>query len=248
MFWLMPWDADHPCRHSPWATWTLIALNVLVYLSLLARNDPAAYGQAIERYGLVAVEAHWYQFVAANFLHADFWHLLFNMLFLYVFGDNVEDVLGPAGMLLLYFAGGFFGDVLFVAANPQLSVPTVGASGCIATLAGAYAVLFFRQRVGVRLMLLVFPIHTFHLQAIWVLLLWFGLDVFLALQSKGAIAASAGVNFVSHGVGFATGFLLGVFATLHGVMRRFERLATGDAWFGYWPSRLEDRRARKTRR
>lgn len=66
---------------------------------------------------------------------------------------------------------------------PELTVPTVGASGCILALAGAYAVMFVRHRIGMRLMVVVFPIHTFYVQAIWVLLLWFGMDVFLTLPS-----------------------------------------------------------------
>jgi membrane associated rhomboid family serine protease len=247
MIWLMPWDAEHPSRHPPWATWSLIALNLLAFLALLMAAYPAGYERAFTTFGLMPDEPRVFQFLTANFMHADVWHLALNMIFLYVLGDNVEDVLGPAGLLLLYFIGGFLGDLVFVLANAELHVPTVGASGCIAALAGAYAVMFFRQRLGVRLMLLVFPIWTFRLHAIWVLLFWFGFDVYLTLDSKGAMDAAGGVNFVSHGIGFATGFVLGIAARLHGVLRRFERLPRGNAWFGYWSSALEERRSSRRR-
>jgi membrane associated rhomboid family serine protease len=246
MIWLMPWDADHPARHPPWATWSLMALNVLVFLGVMTAAYPAAYDRVFMNYGLVPSEVQAHQFLTANFLHAGWMHLIGNMLFLFVFGDNVEDVLGPGGMLLLYFGGGFLGDLLFVGANPLLAIPSVGASGCIAALAGAYAVMFFRHRVGVRIMLLVFPIYTFYLHALWVLLVWFGMDLYLTLDSKGRMDAG-GVNFVAHGVGFATGVAVGVLARLHGALRRFDRLPRGHAWFGYWPSTLEDRRTRRTR-
>lgn len=247
MIWLMPWDADHPSRHLPWATWTLMALNALVFAWLYTGNDDAGYAEVVQQYGLVPAQAHWFQFLTANVLHAGIWHLLGNLLFLYVFGDNVEDLLGPAGLLGLYFTGGLLGDLAFVHANPELTVPSVGASGCIAGLAGAYAVLFFRNAIQIRVIFVVVPIFSFYLQAIWVLLLWFGMDVFLTLQSKGAIDAAAGINFVAHGVGFLTGLALGVFAILHGVRHRFERLPTGHPLFGYWPrdlgSRLGKRKA-----
>jgi membrane associated rhomboid family serine protease len=241
VIWLMPWDEDHPSRHHPWATWALLVANTLVFVALVAGGDGGDYAAVIDRYGLVAAEPRWFQYLTANFLHGDLLHLLGNLLFLYVLGDNVEDALGPGGLLLLYFGGGLLGDLLFVSANAALPIPTVGASGCISALAGAYAAMFFRQRVGLRVMLLVVPIYTLHLQAIWVLLLCFGLDVYLTFESRGAIAAAGGINFVAHGVGFCVGLGLGGFARLNGVLRRFATLASGDPWFGYWPSRLEDR-------
>ena len=248
MIWLMPWDEDHPSRHAPWATWSLLALNLLAFGAVVVAGYPAGYAPLYDEYGLIAAEPRWYQFLTSSFMHGGVWHLLGNMLFLFVFGDNVEDLLGPAGMLLLYFIGGLAGDLMFVSANPALLTPSVGASGCISTLAGAYAVMFFRNRIGVRLMLLVFPVYTFYLRAFWLLLLWFGFDVYQTLATRGTMEGAGGVNFVAHGVGFAIGFGVGVFAWLHGVLRRFEKLPQGHAWFGYWPSQLEDRKPRRVLR
>ena len=247
MIWLLPWDEDASARHIPWATWTLVLLNVLAFLAMLAAT-PKEIESWFGDFGLVAADAHWYQYLTASFVHAGWMHLIGNMLFLIVFGDNVEDVLGPAGLLLLYFVGGYAGDSMFVAANPAVTIPTVGASGCIATLAGAYAVMFFNRRIGVRVMLLVLPLHTFHWRAFWVLLLWFGADVYNTIASHGVMDGEGGVNFVAHGAGFSVGFLVGLFAIIHGAKRRYDTLAEGSTWFGYWPSSLEDRRGPRRRR
>jgi membrane associated rhomboid family serine protease len=242
MFWLLPWDEDHPYRARPWATWALIVANVVAFALLATASNARA---VVDEYGLVAADPRWYQFVTANFLHGSLLHLAGNMLFLCVVGDNVEDVLGPIGLLLLYFAGGLFGDLLLVHANPGLALPSIGASGCIATLAGAYALMHARNRLCVRLIFVVLPVAKVYLQALWVLLFFFGWDVYLTFESRGELVGHGGVNFVAHGIGFAFGLGVGMFAHLHGAMRRFERLPSGDAWFGYWPSRLEAPRTRR---
>jgi membrane associated rhomboid family serine protease len=232
----------------PWATWSLVALNVLAFLAMLAAT-PTEIEHWFTTFGLVAADQHWYQFLTSSFVHAGWMHLIGNMLFLIVFGDNVEDVLGPAGLLLLYFVGGYAGDLMFVAANPTMTMPTVGASGCISALAGAYAVMFFNSIIGVRVLFFVFTMHTFHLRAFWVLLFWFGADVYNTAASHGVMAAEGGVNFVAHGAGFVVGFLVGIFATIYGATRRYETLAEGHAWFGYWPTSLENKpRARRVKR
>ena len=93
MLWLLPWEEKNSLKHVHWVTYGLIALNVGVFLATW-RGDP---GQMIELYGRYALtpgDAHWYQYVTSSFLHAGWLHLLGNMMFLYLFGDNIEDVLG----------------------------------------------------------------------------------------------------------------------------------------------------------
>lgn len=191
-----------------------------------------------EQYAFVPAHPTAVSYLTANFLHGGWMHLIGNMLFLYLFGDNVEDVLGPLGFLLLYLVGGFAGNLLFVSSNPATLIPSVGASGCIAAVAGAYAVMFARQPCSVRLMILVFPVAKFHMRAIWMLLLWFGTDVAQTLASRGHMD-HAGVNFVVHGVGFAFGIAVAGFARVRGVMRRYETMPAGHLLFGYWPSDIE---------
>jgi membrane associated rhomboid family serine protease len=172
------------------------------------------------------------------YLHAGLMHLVGNMLFLWLFGDNVEDVLGPIGFLLLYHVGGIAGSLLYATSNPSELIPSLGASGGVATVAGAYAVMFATRPVSVRVMLIVFPIYRVTLHAFWMLLLWFAADLAQTLLTRG-VMKGAGINYVAHAGGFAFGFLVGLVARAHGVMRRYESVPSGEIWFGYWPARLE---------
>jgi membrane associated rhomboid family serine protease len=239
MIWLLPWDEDATIKHVPWVTWGLIALNLLAFIVMLAATPTEQDGWYLH-WGLVPVEPHALQFLTSSFVHAGVAHLFFNMLFLLVFGDNVEDAFGPLPFLALYFLGGLAGETVMVLANPTMAIPSVGASGCISTLAGAYLVLFFGSRVGVRLMFLVLTVKVFHLRAIWVMLLWFGADLYHTFASHGVLPDGGGTNFVAHGMGFFVGLLAGFVALLCGVLRRYELLTSGHGLLGYWPTSLEE--------
>lgn len=247
MIWLLPWKEEDTAKHTPWAVYILIVLNVLVFLAMWKATGDGETNW-FDRFGLAPSHWHWYQLLTTTFIHADILHLVFNMLFLWLIGYSIEDALGPIGFLLLYFLGGLAGELWFVSANPGLAIPTVGASGCIATIAGACAVMFFSQPVAVRVMFLFFTLATVRLKAFWMLLLWFGMDVFLTFEGRGVMDAVE-VNFVAHGAGFAFGFVIGFVAIVHGVMRRYGSLSEGSLWFGYWPESLEKAswRRRKTR-
>ena len=230
MIWLLPWDEDASVRHVPWATWTLILLNILAYLFL----SPEGGGEAwVKQWGLVAAEPHWYHFITANFVHGDLMHLVGNMFFLLLFGDNVEDAFGPLPFLALYFLGGLVGDIWFVSANAELAIPSVGASGCIAAIAGAYALLFFRSTIGVRVIFVVLPVYKWMVRAPWVLLFWFGADLFRTFYHHGVLTGG-GVNYVAHGAGFAFGVAVAGLALVCGVGHRYHGRAAGCDWFGYW--------------
>jgi membrane associated rhomboid family serine protease len=245
MIWLLPWEPDNHTRHLPWATWALMAVNIAAFVLMPGGSD-AQVEAWYREWGLIAGDWRWYQFVTSAFMHGGWLHLVGNMFFLWVLGDNVEDALGIGGFLLVYVLGGLAGDLLYVSANAHM-IPSIGASGCIAAVAGAYAVLFFGRSLALKVILFVFPIYTLHLPAIVVLLLYFGMDTYLTLDGKGAIGGGGGVNFVAHGAGFLVGLAVGIAGKLHGTMRRYERLGNGHTWWGYWPAGLEDedRRARR---
>ena len=244
MIWFLPWDEDASVRHLPWATWMLIFLNCLAFCFLSQAGEGRAW---IEDWGLVAAQPHWYHYLSSSFVHAGIVHLVGNMLFLMLLGDNVEDAFGPLPFLLLYFLGGFAGDFWYVHANATSTIPSVGASGCISALAGAYALLFFSNTIGVRVFLILFPIHTFFIRAPWVLLFWFGADVFRTFAGHGVLPEGGGVNFVAHGAGFAFGVATAAVALLWGVGRRYEDRAQGHALLGYWKEPVPVRRAPRRR-
>jgi membrane associated rhomboid family serine protease len=243
VLWLLPWGQENRVKHMSWAVYGLIAINIVVFAWLV--SDPPDDTDAFARtYGLLADDWRWYQFLTANFLHADIVHLFGNMLFLWLFGDSIEDAIGPVGFLALYFVGGFLGDLVYVHNNAGSDIPSLGASGCVSAIAGAYAILFYDRAVTLRLMLFVFPLRTFDVMAFWVVLFWLGADVWRTMASSGQLAGDGGVNYVSHGIGFVCGSLFGMVARLHGVMRRYERLAEGGRWSGYWSQALEQRNRR----
>jgi membrane associated rhomboid family serine protease len=230
------------CRHAPWATYGLIVINVIAFLAMLwAPGDDYDW---IRHYGLTPSDPHWWQFLTANFVHAGWLHLLGNMLFLGILGDNVEDVLGPLPFLGLYLLGGFAGDVVFIANNSDMAIPSVGASGCIATIAGAYAAMFFNRAIDVDVCWHGFGIEV-PVPAIVVLGFFFGMDVWLTTSGHGALEGGGGTNYVSHGIGFLVGLLGGCAVwTTGAVGRYFRNRDAHHAMFGYLPAPVRRGRAR----
>jgi membrane associated rhomboid family serine protease len=199
-------------------TATLIAVNVAVFVYELS------LGSAIEgflsTYGVVParlVEAwtggqgRWGEassILSSLFLHGGWLHLFFNMWFLRIFGDNVEDRLGHRRYLILYLATGAAAAVAHVFANPSSTIPTVGASGAIAGVLGGYFVTYPRARVTTLIPIFVF-IHIVELPAWLVLGMWFALQFLSGSLALGTTQASAGgVAWWAHIGGFAAGILL----------------------------------------
>jgi membrane associated rhomboid family serine protease len=232
MIWFLPFNEQEANRHVPWVTWTLVAANVVAFVAMLL--SPLSTQEWWGAYGLTPSDPHWYQYITGNFVHADPMHLIGNMIFLVVFGDNVEDILGPLGFALLYFLGGLGGDLTFVASNPDFTIPSAGASGCIATIAGAYAVMFFNRAVELKVFFFVFPLFGISVPAILLLFFFFGMDLYLTAQG-GGVLAGGGANYVSHGVGFALGLCTGIFAFGSGAVARYRMHREGHALFGYLP-------------
>lgn len=248
MFWLLPTEDDNAVRHTHWVLYLLIGINLIVFASTWSLPDEEL-GLVFDQFALIPAQGQWHQWLTSTFLHAGFLHIAGNMFFLWLFGDNIEDVLGHVGFLLVYLLGGLAGTLLFVSSNPGMLTPSVGASGCVAAVAGVYAVMFAGRPVTMRVIFIVFPIWRITARAFWILLFWFGLDLAQAVYVRGQMTEGGGINFVVHGGGFAFGLLLGLVARMHGVLRRYEALADGDFLFGYWPQRLErEERLRSARR
>src|SRR6202165_414284 len=133
------------------ATGILIALNVLIFL-YQATLDESALTRFVETWGIVpdAISGHLYALVTSMFLHGGWLHLLGNMLFLWVFGRNVEDLIGSGRFVGFYLFCRLVAGVVQVIANPYSRVPTIGASGAIAGVMGAYLIKFPRRRTTLR--------------------------------------------------------------------------------------------------
>lgn len=202
----VPVEVYNPVRHRPVATYALIALNALVFIAQMANDprfggDPAAVFSPvglIDRFALVpSIFVHGlapWTILTSMFLHGGVAHLLGNMYFLAVFGDNVEDRLGVPRYLGLYLLGGVAAGLAHVASGPGSTVPVIGASGAISAVLGAYVYLFRRRRIY----LLVFVVLK-RIPVPWYLGIW------LALQVLGAVAGAPGVAWWAHVGGFAVG-------------------------------------------
>jgi membrane associated rhomboid family serine protease len=220
---VIPLRDANPTRRTPVVTLTLIALCTLVFgyeLVVLARGCEAALEALFRARGSVPAEV-----VAAigtgsllsepvldvftsMFLHAGWLHLLGNMLFLWIFGANVEDRVGRARFLLVFLAGGVVADVAQILSNPTSEAPMIGASGAIAAVLGAYVVLFPRARIQ-SLVFLGFFYQLIAVPAIIVLGFWFLLQVVDGIGSLGpTTAVDGGVAVFAHIGGFVAGALL----------------------------------------
>jgi membrane associated rhomboid family serine protease len=151
------------------------------------------------------------------FLHGDVLHLAGNALYLWIFGNNVEDVLGTLRFLVLYAASGLGGHFLHFVTGPDSTVPTIGASGAISGLLAAYLVRFPRARV-VSLVFLGFFVRTAVVPAWVVIVVWFVLQLLSGFVSLGEVAESGGIAWFEHVGGFAAGLV--AFVLLGGLPRR----------------------------
>jgi membrane associated rhomboid family serine protease len=219
---VIPLRDANPTRRTPLVTLSLIGACFVVFageLGVLASGGQAALDAFITRWGVVPAEltAAWRAgdylstetatLVTSQFLHGGWFHLLGNMLYLWIFGNNVEDRFGRAGFLAFYLFGGVLAGLSQVAIDPTSTVPTIGASGAIAAILGAYFVLFPRARVTT-LVFLGFFYQLIDVPAIIVLGFWFVLQIIDGLTSLGAVQSGGGVAFFAHIGGFVVGALL----------------------------------------
>jgi len=205
-------DSVRPKKY-PYINILLISLNIAAFIYQLSLTEAELMG-LFYRYGIIPEKflllqgASWFPLMSSMFLHGGWFHLLGNMLYLWVFGDNVEDRLGHWGYLLFYLAAGVTSGLTHIFTNPQSAIPTIGASGAVAGILGAYFILFPRARV-LTLIPIGFLITTAHLPAVLFLFLWFVMQIFNALLA-GVTAATQTVAWWAHIGGFVLGFLVGM--------------------------------------
>lgn len=203
---------DHnPSGRTPYVVYGLMAVNIGIYLLMLPSfgddralwaiyRDWALFPDQVSRgQGLVTL-------LSSTFLHGGFLHLAGNMLFLWIFGDNLEDEMGHVPFLLFYLVCGLGAGLVHVMAAPGSEVPTVGASGAIAGVMGGYLLLFPRAKVDILVIIIIF-FKIFPIPA-WVMLgLWLGMQF---IGGVGADPDQGGVAYWAHAGGFGVGFLLTV--------------------------------------
>ncbi len=236
---LLPFRDRNPSKRRPYVTYGLIAANVLVFLG---------YWPMLDDYQATRL-FHWNwaliphavlngdQLVgigSSMFIHAGILHLLFNMLALHIYGDNLEDTLGHFPFLIFYLACGLASAATHIAANPYSFVPTVGASGAVAGVMGGYLLMFPKARIDIFLFLLI-TYRVFSLSA------WLVLGIWMFFQLRGVAAGSeaSGIAYWAHIGGFVAGLVFVLPAWLRRGGTRFwktaaERRRTANRRPGPW--------------
>ncbi len=205
---MLPIRDHNPSGKRPYVTWTLIAINVLIYLAMLGiPQNSNALLRIYSEYALVpnfVTNGFGYSgAVTSMFLHGGFMHLAGNMLFLFIFGDNIEDEMGHGPFLIFYLASGVLAGLAHVATEPTSTIPLVGASGAIAGVMGAYLLMYPRAKVDI-LIILIIIFRVVSLPAWIVLALWFGLQLFSGVADTGS---GGGVAYWAHAGGFIVGII-----------------------------------------
>ena len=204
---MIPLRDSVPSSTTPVVTYAIIAINVLVFIQQLALS-PEELHHFFAHYGVVPARLQLTDLFTSMFLHGGFMHLIGNMWFLWIYGDNVEDVLGRVKYLAFYLTCGIAGSLVQVAADPGTSIPNIGASGAIAGVMGAYLLKFPHARVLTLIPL--FVVFTRELPAYIILIYWFVLQFFAGIGTlaESSTGATGGIAFFAHVGGFLMGMLL----------------------------------------
>jgi membrane associated rhomboid family serine protease len=221
---MFPYKDDNPTNLTPYVTVGIVVVTVIVWIAVQGAGVGGPFLSSLCELALIPGEltgrvadgtvvplgpdagcqlggSSWHTVVTSMFLHGGWFHLIGNMWFLWIFGNNIEDSMGHGRFVGFYLVTGLLAAAAQVMVNPASPVPMVGASGAISGVMGAYLVLYPRVRVHM-LIVLGFFITTISVPASWMLLYW------ALLQAIGSAGGGGGVAFMAHLGGFVAGAVL----------------------------------------
>lgn len=217
---MFPLKDNVPARHPPIALWVVIGINIAVFLlqsaAALSDIDVAAGSDTAwpwTRWSVVPAHfsaidpTTWYPLVTSQFVHGGFLHVASNLWMLWIFGDNVEDRMGPLRFLAFYLLAGVVAGLIHIVSDPTSEMPTVGASGAIAGVLGAYLLLYPKARVLTLVPVFIFP-FLFDLPATFFLGFWFVLQI---VNGSLSLLTSTNLDYVAwwaHIGGFVAGLAM----------------------------------------
>jgi len=210
---MFPVKDDNPTSTVPWVTYGIIILNLLVFgYEMSLSLDEKALINFFDTYGLIPEKIvngqSLFSLFTSMFIHGGFMYIFGNMLYLYIFGNNIEDIMGHRRFILFYLLCGMAASGLQISINPHSTVPNIGASGAIAGVLGAYLLTFPRAKVHT-LIFFGYFVRWVKLPALFVLGFWFIIQLFSGIGSLGYMTADAGgIAFFAHIGGFVAGALL----------------------------------------
>lgn len=199
---ILPIQEGNPPKKFPLVNVLLILLNTYIFLKTASQYS---FEHVVWHYGFISAHPHFTDVFTSMFLHANLLHLIGNMYFLYVFGDNVEDRLGKANYLIAYLLAGIGACYLQYLVDPRSTLPLIGASGAISGICALYMVIFPWQKMRLQFFFLIFPIFSIGTRAFFVVGFWFLEQYFMAAHSD---PSTGGVAFWAHVGGFFTGIVL----------------------------------------
>lgn len=221
---MIPYKDENPTHHLPVVTYCIIILNIAAWFLVQGMGAEPTISTSICRYGVIpgalfnqtALDVaenicrsgpqSWYTIISSMFMHGGWLHLIGNMWFLWIFADNIEDVLRPIKFIIFYLVGGIAAVAAQIISDNGSFVPMVGASGAIGGVMGAYAWLYPTVRVRIAI-ILGFFISRQTIPA-WVMLgIWFGLQLVSGLMAFQS-STQGGVAFWAHIGGFLAGFVM----------------------------------------
>ena len=217
---MIPIRDENPARTTPYVTIALLVANVAVFV-LQMLQPPEAQQAIVYAWGAIprditqgfdllpAIPVAWLTLFSSMFMHGGLMHLGGNMLYLWIFGNNIEDALGHVKFLLFYVVGGLIAALSHVVFDPASDIPMVGASGAISAVLGAYMLAFPRAKVVV-LLFIVFIIRFIRVPALIMLGIWFAMQLFGFAGEAGG--QGGGVAWLAHIGGFVAGVLLAFLA------------------------------------
>jgi len=218
---VFPLYDDNPTRIKPYLTYALIGMNVLVFLHEVSLSN-TQLNQFFSEYAVVPEELtynfprEWTTLITSQFLHGGWWHLISNMVFLWVFGNNIEDRLGHFKYIIFYLVCGALAALSQWFIGMTSDIPSLGASGAISGVLGAYLIRFPHARI-VTLLFFGFFVTTIRVPALVVIGIFFVQNLISGLVSLQATVQTGGVAYWAHIGGFVFGVML---APLFGLFRR----------------------------
>lgn len=220
---MVPLNDDNPTRTTPYVVYGLIILNVLLFLYRKSLETQGAdiLGEFFQTWAIIPIElsnsfqgsspdpiSEWFTLFSSQFLHGSWQHLGFNMLFLWIFGNNIEDKLGHYKFIVFYLACGALAGLSQWIFSQDAAIPLLGASGAIAGVMGAYIIRFPRAQI-LTLVPLGFIFTTMRIPAMFFLGFWFVIQAFSSITSLGMEGEGGGVAYWAHAGGFIFGVILG---------------------------------------
>jgi membrane associated rhomboid family serine protease len=204
-------------RSAPVMTLVIIAVNVFCFLYEIA-HPIYLRDRFIEHYALIPDQPRLASFVTSMFLHGGWLHLLGNMWFLWVFGSHIEDAMGSAKFLIFYLISGIASAAVQFLTSIGSPVPTIGASGAIAGVMGAFLILYPRVRIVTLVFIIIF-VTQLDVPAAFMLIYWFALQLLSGLGSLSSVSQAQGIAWFAHVGGFLAGILL--VRVFQGTRRRY---------------------------